>query len=159
MLGSFESTEVSAAVKVGAISSFSVLASDVESYSPNCLPPSIMSLNKLASLFTVHSGPCLPIGPHKFLHKVPCWNFQFPCTHHRSPRALPQCNFIWLLKTFFWLFLPCLFAHGMIDTYMQVRKQQLERNMEQQTGSKQEKEYVKAVYCHPAYLTYMQSTS
>ena len=33
---------------------------------------------------------------------------------------------------------------------MQVRKQQLERNMEQQTGSKQEKEYVKAVYCHPA---------
>ena len=44
-------------------------------------------------------------------------------------------------------------------TYMQVRKQQLELNMEQQTGSKQEKEYVKAVYCHPAYLTYMQSTS
>ena len=31
--------------------------------------------------------------------------------------------------------------------------------MEQQTGCKQEKEYVKAVYCHPAYLTYMQSTS
>ena len=42
---------------------------------------------------------------------------------------------------------------------MQVRKQQLEQDMEQQTGSKQEKEYVKAVYCHPAYLTYMQSTS
>ena len=37
--------------------------------------------------------------------------------------------------------------------------QQLELDMEQQTGSKQEKEYVKAVYCHPAYLTYMQSTS
>ena len=36
---------------------------------------------------------------------------------------------------------------------MQVRKQQLELDMEQQTGSKQEKEYVKAVYCHPAYLT------
>ena len=36
---------------------------------------------------------------------------------------------------------------------MQVRKQQLELNMEQETGSKQEKEYVKAVYCHPAYLT------
>ena len=32
-------------------------------------------------------------------------------------------------------------------------------HMEQQTGSKQEKEYVKAVYCHPAYLTYLQSTS
>ena len=42
---------------------------------------------------------------------------------------------------------------------MQVRKQQLELNMEQQTDSKQGKEYIKAVYCHPAYLTYMQSTS
>ena len=42
---------------------------------------------------------------------------------------------------------------------MQVRKQQLELDMEQQTGSKEDKEYVKAVYCHPAYLTYMQSTS
>ena len=42
---------------------------------------------------------------------------------------------------------------------VQVRKQQLELDMEQQTGSKYEKEYVKAVYCHPAYLTSMQSTS
>ena len=42
---------------------------------------------------------------------------------------------------------------------MQVRKQQLELDMEQQTGSKYEKEYVKAIYCHLAYLTYMQSTS
>ena len=42
---------------------------------------------------------------------------------------------------------------------MQVKKQQLELDMEQQTGSKSRKEYVKAVYCHPAYLTYMQSTS
>ena len=42
---------------------------------------------------------------------------------------------------------------------MQVRKQQLELDMEQQTGSKLGKEYVKAIYCHPAYLTYMQSTS
>ena len=42
---------------------------------------------------------------------------------------------------------------------MQVRKQQLELDMDQQTGSKQEKEYVKAVYCHPAYLTYIQGTS
>ena len=38
---------------------------------------------------------------------------------------------------------------------MQVRKQQLELDMEQQTGSKYEKEYVKVVYCHPAYLKYM----
>ena len=42
---------------------------------------------------------------------------------------------------------------------MQVKKQQLELDMEQQTGSKWGKEYVKAVCCHPAYLTYMQSTS
>ena len=42
---------------------------------------------------------------------------------------------------------------------MQVRKQQLELDMEQQTGFKQEKKYVKGVYFHPAYLTYMQSTS
>ena len=42
---------------------------------------------------------------------------------------------------------------------MQVKKQQLELDMEQQTGSKSGKEYVKAIYCHPAYLTYMQSTS
>ena len=40
---------------------------------------------------------------------------------------------------------------------MQVKMQQLELAMEQQTGSKLEKEYVQAVYCHPAYLTYMQS--
>ena len=45
------------------------------------------------------------------------------------------------------------------DICMQVRKQQLEPDMEQQTGSKLGKEYVKAVYYHPAYLTYMQSTS
>ena len=42
---------------------------------------------------------------------------------------------------------------------MQVEKQQLEQNMEQRTGSKLGKECNRAVYCHPAYLTYMQSTS
>ena len=42
---------------------------------------------------------------------------------------------------------------------MQVKKQQLEQDMEQQTGSKLGKEYDKAVYCHSVYLTYMQSTS
>ena len=42
---------------------------------------------------------------------------------------------------------------------MQVKRQQLLLNMEQQTGSKLGKEYIKAVYCHPAYLTSMQSTS
>ena len=42
---------------------------------------------------------------------------------------------------------------------MQMKKQKLEPDMEQLTGSKLGKEYVKAVYCHPAYLAYMQSTS
>ena len=42
---------------------------------------------------------------------------------------------------------------------MQLKKQQLELNMEQETNSKMGKEYVKAVSCHPAYLIYMQSTS
>ena len=42
---------------------------------------------------------------------------------------------------------------------MQVKKQQLNLDMEQQTGSKLGQEYVKSVYCHPAYLNYMQSTS
>ena len=45
------------------------------------------------------------------------------------------------------------------ETYMQVKKQRLELDMEQQSGSKLGKEYVKDVSCHPAYLTYMQSTS
>ena len=42
---------------------------------------------------------------------------------------------------------------------MQTKKQQLEPDMEQQTGSKLGKKYIKSVYCHPAYLTYMQNTS
>ena len=41
---------------------------------------------------------------------------------------------------------------------MKVKKQQLEPDMEQQTGSKLGKEYIKAVYCHPVYLIYMQTT-
>ena len=45
------------------------------------------------------------------------------------------------------------------ESCMQVKKQQLELGMEQWTGSKLGKEYIRAVYCHPAYLTYMQSTS
>ena len=44
------------------------------------------------------------------------------------------------------------------DTYMQVKKQQLEPDMQQLTGSKLEKEYDKPVYCHPVYLTSVQST-
>ena len=45
------------------------------------------------------------------------------------------------------------------EIWMQVKKQQLELDMEQHTGSKKGKEYIKAIYCHPAYLIYMQSIS
>ena len=54
----------------------------------------------------------------------------------------------------------CVDHNKLWKILMQVKKQQLELNMEQQTGSKSGKEYVKAVYCHPAYyLPYIQSTS
>ena len=43
------------------------------------------------------------------------------------------------------------------DLFKKIRDTKGTLDMEQQTGSKQEKEYIKAVYCHPAYLTYMQS--
>ena len=49
--------------------------------------------------------------------------------------------------------------HASWEICMQVKKQQLELDMEQQTGSKSGKEYIKALYCHTAYLTYMHSTS
>ena len=45
------------------------------------------------------------------------------------------------------------------NDYMKIKKQQLDLDMEQQIGSKLGKEYIKAVYCHSAYLTFMQSTS
>ena len=54
----------------------------------------------------------------------------------------------------YWTTLPASW-----EICMQVRKQQLELDVEQQTGSKLGKEYIKAAYCHPAYLTYMQSAS
>ena len=54
----------------------------------------------------------------------------------------------------------CLIATTILwEICVQVRRQQLELDMEQQTSSKLGKEYVKAIYCHPVYLTYMQSTS
>ena len=54
--------------------------------------------------------------------------------------------------------LTCL-MRNLSRRQMKVKKQQLEVDMEQQTDSKSGKEYVKAVHCHPAYLTYMQTTS
>ena len=52
-----------------------------------------------------------------------------------------------------------VYWYGRRYFHSKVKKQQLELDIEQQTGSKLGKEYAKAVYCHPAYLTYMQSTS
>ena len=82
-----------------------------------------------------------------------------------SPSALlitPQSLTMWITTNcgkFFkrWEYQPALPASW--DICLQVKKQQLEPDMEQQTGSKSGKEYVKAVNCHPAYLTYMQTTS
>ena len=63
----------------------------------------------------------------------------FPVLHH--PLEFAQTPVHWLPASW--------------EICMQVKKQQLELDMEQQTGSKSGKEYVKAVYCHPAYLIYM----
>ena len=57
----------------------------------------------------------------------------------------------------YFLFNPSLLNTKLL--VLSVKKQQLELDMELLTGSKLEKEYIKAVYCHPAYLSYMQSTS
>ena len=54
--------------------------------------------------------------------------------------------------------IPGGILHASWEICMQVKKQQLELNMEQQTGFKSGKEYVKGIYCHPAYLAYMQCT-
>ena len=77
--------------------------------------------------------------------------------------------FIDYIKAFVWITTNCgkFFKRWEYQTAwpvsceisMQVRKQQLELDIEQKTGSKSGKEYAKAAYCHPAYLTYMQSTS
>ena len=100
-------------------------------------------------------------------------NCQHPMDHSKSKRV-PEKHLLLLLltmskpltvcittncETFFkrWKYQTTFPASW--DTCMQVRKQQLELDVEQQTGSKLGKEYVKAVYCHSAYLTYMQSTS
>ena len=78
----------------------------------------------------------------------------FDCVdHHKLWKILKEMGIhhqVYIIKTN----LPASW-----EICMQVRKQQLELNMEPQTGSKQEKEYVRAIYCHPAYLTYVQSTS
>ena len=69
---------------------------------------------------------------------------------------------VWITTNFRKFFKRCEYQTTLPvfwETSMQVKKQQLELDMEQRTGSKLGKEYNKAVYCHPAYLTYMQRSS
>ena len=100
-------------------------------------------------------------------------NCQHPLDHQKSKRVPAihllmlywLCQSLWLcgsqqtVENFFkrWDYQTTWSASWEIR--MQVEKQQLELDMEQQTGSKSGKEYIKPVYCHPTYLTYMQSTS
>ena len=70
-----------------------------------------------------------------------------PLTSYLLDTGRPQLFLTLLLQYFYYLL------------SLTVVKQQLELDMEQQTSSKSEKEYIKAVYCHSAYLTYMQSIS
>ena len=100
-------------------------------------------------------------------------NCQHPLDHWKSKRVPKKTSIIALLTMqkalTVWVTINCGKFYKRLEyqntwpasweTCVQVRKQKLELDMEQQTHSKQEKEYVKAVYCHPAYLSYMQSTS
>ena len=74
---------------------------------------------------------------------------------------LHQSLWLWITKTC-WKFFKRWEYQTTLPVYweicIQVKKQQLELHMEQQTGSKLGKEYIKAVYCHPVYLIYMHST-
>ena len=93
--------------------------------------------------------------------------------NHGESKGISETNiyfcFIEYAKAFVWITTNCgkFFKRWENQTtlpaareiFMQFKKQQLEPDMEQQTSSKLGKEYVKAVYCHPVYLTYMQSTS
>ena len=98
-------------------------------------------------------------------------NCQHPLDHQKSKRVQKNTYFCFIdyVKAFVWITASCgkLLKRWEYQTTlpasweicMQVKKQQLELDMEQQTDFKSGKEHVKAVYCHPAYLTYMQSTS
>ena len=106
-------------------------------------------------------------------------NCQHPLNHRKSKRIpekhLLLLHFFWMDtincgKPFFWMdTINCgkflkrwgyqTTLPASCETCMQVKKQQLKWDMEQQTGSKLGKEYIKAAYGHPAYLTYIQSTS
>ena len=75
---------------------------------------------------------------------------------------MPKSLIVWITTKCGKLFNKCKYQTTLPaswDICMQVERQQLEPDMKHWTASKSGKEYIKAVYCHPAYLTYMQSTS
>ena len=90
---------------------------------------------------------------------------------HRKSKRVPGKHLLYWLSQSLWLWITTkcgkffkrweyqTILHASWEICMLVKKQQLEWGMEQQTGSRLGKEYVKAVYCHPAYLTSMHSTS
>ena len=92
---------------------------------------------------------------------------------HRESQGIPEKKHLillhWLKHLTVWITTNCgkflkrwdypTTLPASCETCMQLKKQQLELDMKKFTGSKLGKEYVKAVYCHPAYLTYMESTS
>ena len=112
----------------------------------NCLESSLLNFNQTAALLSlVHlDGSYIEFSNlffHMFINIMTCF---FPPPRGGKFWKRWEYQTTWPA---FW------------EICMQVRKQQLELDMEQQTGSKEEKEYIKAVYYHPDYLTYMQSTS
>ena len=137
-------------------------------YSP-LFPPLLTFLLSFPFFFPIPFFPSLPLSlflylSFYFIFNLKIWG-QAMCSRKTSISALltmPKPFTVWITihcGKFWkrWEYQTTWPASW--ETYMQVRKQQLEMDMEQQTASKYEKEYIKAVYCHPAYLTYMQSTS
>ena len=95
-----------------------------------------------------------------------CWIIEkareFQKNIYFSLLTMPKPLAVWIMTNcgkFFkrWQYLTTLPASW--EILMQVKKQQLESDIKQRTGSKLGKEYVKPIYCHPVYVTYMQSTS
>ena len=84
------------------------------------------------------------MGEYKFEKII--WTNEFSCGSQQTGKFLKR-----------WEYQTTLSVSQ--ETYMQIKKQWLEPNMEQWTGSKLGKEYVKTVCCHPAYLTSMQSNN
>ena len=110
----------------------------------------VSSLQPEHSAFAHASPHAFPISPASPLHHCLCSASPFIILYNPIAQGCGKFWKRWEYQTTW----PASW-----EICMQVRKQQLEVDMEQETGSKSGKECIKAVYCHPAYLTYMQSTS